>query len=457
MMDRTHPFRIFFTVFLPVLIITSALLIIPQYSFAVSCTADVGNDRTLLEQQMKACDEEVVELNKTIDGLLKRGKTYNNEIELLRARIQKAQSNIRAKNVQISRLSEDISKKTSEVNRLSNKLDRERQSLAQLVRRTAEYDQVSLVEALLSGDNISGFFQDVDEFVSLQEALSHSAQTLKQLRKETEDVRTSLEEKKDKELDVKIELERARTEHEQNQKEQQKLLALTKNKEKEFQNVLADRKKRIAAIREALFKLQDDTQISFGQAYDYALEAEKDLGIRPAFLLAIFSQESNFGKFVGGCVVTDELGNGKRIKSGEKLTRVMAAPRDTVPFKKIADALGKDMYSTPVSCPLSYGYGGAMGAAQFIPSTWINFVPRVQKLVGSYPNPWNPRHAFITSAMYLTDLGAGKRTPSAERTAACKYYSGAACGVRTGSAAYGDSVLRKAETIQKTMIDPMNQ
>lgn len=423
---------------------------------AVSCTADVGNDRALLLQQMDACNKEVEELNGTINGLLKRGKTYTNEIALLKARIQKAQSNIKAKNVQISRLAEDITKKTREVNKLSDKLERERNSLAQLVRKTAEFDQVSLMEALLSGENISSFYQDVDEFVSLQQALSQSSQTLKKVRKETEDVRSDLEDKKDKELDAKIELERAQAEHQANQKEQQKMLSLTKNKEAEFQKVLADRKKKIAAIREALFRLQDDTSISFGQAYDYALEAEKDLGIRPAFLLAIFSQETSFGKFVGGCVITDDNGNGKRIKSGEVLDGVMAT-RDIAPFKTITAALGKDRFSTPVSCPLSYGYGGAMGSAQFIPSTWISFVNRVKPLVGSYPNPWNPRHAFITAGLYLKDLGAAARTPSAERNAACKYYSGAACGKRTGSTAYGNSVLSKAEKIQREMIDPMNQ
>jgi membrane-bound lytic murein transglycosylase B len=427
-----------------------------QNAEAVSCTADVGNDRTLLLQQMEACNKEVEELNGTISGLLKRGKTYTNEIALLKARITKAQSNVKAKNVQISRLSEDITKKTREVNRLSDKLGRERESLAQLLRKTAEYDQVTLMEALLSGENISSFYQDVDEFVSLQQALGNSAQTLKKVRKETEDIRSDLEDKKDKELDAKIELERAQAEHQTNQKEQQKMLSLTKNKEAEFQKVLTDRKKKIAAIREALFRLQDDTNISFGQAYDFALEAEKDVGVRPAFLLAIFSQETNFGKFVGGCVITDDNGNGKRIKSGEVLEGVMAV-RDIAPFKTITSALGKDRFSTPISCPLSYGYGGAMGAAQFIPSTWIGFVNRVKPLVGTYPNPWVPRHAFITAAMYLSDLGASAKTPSAERNAACKYYSGAACGKRTGSTAYGNSVLSKAEKIQREMIDPMNQ
>lgn len=423
---------------------------------AVSCNADVGTDRSLLMEQMKACDEEVAQLNSTIGELSKKGKSYNNEIALLKARITKAQSNIKAKNVQISRLAEDIQEKNHEVNQLSDKLDRERQSLAQLVRLTAEYDHATLIEELLSGDSLSNFFLDVDQFVSLQQALGNSTQTLKHVRKETEDAKQVLETKKDQELDARAELERAKTEHEENKKTQQQLLSITKNQEAGYQKVLAERKKKIAAIREALFKLQDDTKISFGQAYDYALEAEKDVGIRPAFLLAIFSQETSFGKFVGGCVLTDDNGNGKKISSGAAVAKLMAT-RDIAPFKTITSALVKDPYSTPVSCPQSYGYGGAMGAAQFIPSTWIGFVNRVQPLVGSYPNPWNPRHAFVTAAMYLTDLGAAARTASAERNAACKYYSGASCGKRPGASAYGDSVLAKAANIQRTMIDPMNQ
>ncbi len=423
---------------------------------AVSCNADVGTDRDLLMQQMKACDEEVAQLNVTIGDLSKKGKSYNNEIALLKARITQAQSNIKAKNVQIGRLDDDISQKSHEVTQLSDKLDRERQSLAQLIRLTAEYDNVNLVEEMFSGDTLSNFFLDVDQFVSLQQALSNSTQTVKHIRKDTEDAKQALEEKKNQEIDARAELERAKTVHEENKKTQQQLLSITKNQEAGYQKILADRKRKIAAIRDALFRLQDDTSIQFGQAYDYAVEAQKDLGIRPAFLLAIFSQETSFGKFVGGCVLTDDNGNGKKISSGAAVSKLMAL-RDIAPFKKITAALVKDPYSTPVSCPQSYGYGGAMGAAQFIPSTWIGFVSRVQPLVGSYPNPWNPRHAFVTAAMYLTDLGAAKGTASAERNAACRYYSGAACGKRPGASAYGDSVLAKAANIQKTMIDPMEQ
>ena len=120
-------------------------------------------------------------------------------------------------------------------------------------------------------------------------------------------------------------------------------------------------------------------------------------------------------------------------------------------------ALGRDPYKTQVSCPIGgFGYGGAMGPAQFIPSTWKMLANRIATLLGiKTPDPWYPRDAFMASAIYLTDLGAGAETYTAERNAACKYYSGSSCGLVKGNTTYGDSVYAKATNIQTTMIDPL--
>jgi len=49
--------------------------------------------------------------------------------------------------------------------------------------------------------------------------------------------------------------------------------------------------------------------------------------------------------------------------------------------------LGLDPYSTQVSCPMSFGWGGAMGPAQFIPSTWILYKSKLSSILGKTPNP----------------------------------------------------------------------
>jgi len=115
---------------------------------------------------------------------------------------------------------------------------------------------------------------------------------------------------------------------------------------------------------------------------------------------------------------------------------------------------------TPVSCPLgkvftsSRGYGGAMGPSQFIPSTWILYEKRLEeRLDVPFANPWDAKHAIMATALYMQDLGAAGGTYTAERNAACRYYSGRACdNKKPTNFTYGDSVIKKADGFQ-TNID----
>ncbi len=139
----------------------------------------------------------------------------------------------------------------------------------------------------------------------------------------------------------------------------------------------------------------------------------------------------------------------------------MKSPRDTVPFNDIANRLGLDWKTTPISCPpgakyfSGRGFGGGMGPAQFIPSTWELFKSRIARIVGvssDNANPWNPEHAFTATAIYLSDLGADNGGYTAERNASCRYYSGRSCDSKTpANTFYGNEVLKKAEVIQSNI------
>jgi membrane-bound lytic murein transglycosylase B len=127
----------------------------------------------------------------------------------------------------------------------------------------------------------------------------------------------------------------------------------------------------------------------------------------------------------------------------------MSPSRDTGPFQSIVSALGLDPYKTVVSCPQSVGWGGAMGPAQFIPSTWELFASRIANALNeTSTNPWNPQDAFMASSLYLTDLGAINGSYTGEKNAACKYYSGRSCSSSSLVNSYGLQVLAKASDIQ---------
>ena len=178
--------------------------------------------------------------------------------------------------------------------------------------------------------------------------------------------------------------------------------------------------------------------------------------MRPAFVLAILQQESNLGENVGSCVITNLFsGETKSLKSGRVFANGIHPTRDLPLLQTLLRELGRDPLTTNVSCPQAVGYGGAMGPAQFIPSTWNIMQSAIAAAVGtSVPDPWLSEHAFMASSLYLRDLGAGAGTYSAELNAACRYYSGKACRAGPG-AGYGNSVMAKAQDIQLNMIDPL--
>jgi membrane-bound lytic murein transglycosylase B len=375
----------------------------------------------------------------------------------LNANITKAALNIKAKNLQISRLSDGIKDKSQTVDRLSQRIEREQQSLAQLIRKTNELDQTSFVELMLSNDKISDAFVDLDSFDAIREGLKNSSEALKNAKDQTEQAKSELEDKQAEELNVKADLEKNKRLVEKNEKEKQTLLSITKNKEKEYQKVLADRKKRATEIRAALFALRDSGEISFGTALEYANLVQQKTGVRQAFLLAIFQQESSFGKNQGSCLLKDtSTGSGVSVKSGNTLAKVMKPDRDVAPFLAITRNVGRDPFNTRVSCPQDVGWGGAMGAAQFIPSTWVLYEDKIANATGdSTADPWNARDAFMAAGMYLKDIGAGTGVYSSERDAACKYFSGSKCSRSSFAATYGNQVMAKAANIQENMIDPL--
>ena len=205
-----------------------------------------------------------------------------------------------------------------------------------------------------------------------------------------------------------------------------------------------------AAIRAALFGLRDSAAIPFGTAYGYAKEASAKTGVRPALTLAVLRQETNLGENVGQCLLTNapNKGDGKGKNTGRAFSKVMKPDRDVDPFIEITAELGINAFLQVVSCPQSTGYGGAMGPAQFIPSTWMLYKGRLASITGqSPPDPWSARTAIFATALLMEDNGANGGTRVAERTAALKYFAGGNWS-NPRYASYGDGVMNYAEEYQ---------
>ncbi|MDD4410045.1 MAG: lytic murein transglycosylase, partial [Candidatus Pacebacteria bacterium] len=211
--------------------------------------------------------------------------------------------------------------------------------------------------------------------------------------------------------------------------------------------------KKASQISARLFELVGEKGggIEFGEAAKYAKYAEGLTGVKAALILAIIHQESRFGHNVGQCYVTDfETGNGTSLQGAYK-ARVMSPTRDVPVFLSVVKALGKNPAKTPVSCWIPmyssgkpYGWGGAMGPAQFIASTWKGIRSDIDSLLGRTANPWVIKDAFLASAVLLKKNGA----ISDPYTAACRYYAGQC---NTAGKGYANTVTAKMKSFQNDL------
>lgn len=415
------------------------------------CNDDVtGKTEEQLKADLALCNAEIAKWQGILTGTRAKVNTIDGDVKALTAKIKAAEATIKSKNIAISQLSKDIHVRSQKIDQLEEMIDDGKRSLAQLIRRTNEIDDYTLAEVVLDSKNLSDFFIDVDSFLAIQRGLEEHFYEVRETIAETEEEKARLGEIQNQELDAKYEVETKKKTIAKTEQQKKDLLAATKKEAKSYEQIVADRQAKASQINAALFRLRgvEGGGIPFKDALAYARTASNYTGVRAAFILGILRQESNLGVNVGQCLLVDPTtGAGKGKNTGTPFPNVMKPERDVAYFIELMGRLGRDPYGTPVSCPQSVGYGGAMGPTQFIPSTWKGYEGRIAAAFGvPVGDPWNPQHAIMATALFLQDLGAGRGGYSAEREAAGRYYAGG--NWATLGLGYAASVLGHAETYQ---------
>ncbi len=408
----------------------------------LALAATSQEERAALEKQLSELEAQIAKDQATIDLYRKLGKTLQGEISGLNARINKLNLQIKAIGLSLAKLDKEIVENKSQIKVTEDKLELNKTALYRLLRDMYEKDRVGLVEVLLKNPRISDFFNNVNNSLSIQGNLALTVDTVTNLRGRL------IVEKEDL-ADKRSDAARLKAAHDAQQKtlqgtkqEKASILAVTKGQETKYQEIVKQTKKTAAQIRSRLFELLGGGSLTFEKAYDFAKFAEQATGIRAAMILAVLDRESALGQNVGKC--------------GYKTA--MHPTRDIPIFLALVSALGINPDTITVSCANADGaYGGAMGPAQFIPSTWNLYKDKVADITGHNPaSPWNNGDAFVATALYLKDASRGcdaiyNKQLDVERCAAAKYYAGG--NWRRHLWGYGERVVIRAQQFQNDIND----
>ncbi len=406
------------------------------------------------EAFLKKCEAYFVEKSKEIEKDINKTeaekKTLQNKVYTLKNKIKNLNYKINQSNLIIKDLGLQIGDTQSSIDETGLDIEDLKQRLAKLLRLIYEEDQKSLIEIFLSEEEISDFFDNLVALEILNSENQEILDNIKSLKSYLENQKISLDEEKEDRENTLAVYDLQKQENAEIKAEQEYFLKLT---EKEYQKYIAEKEetdKTASEIRARIFELVGITEAppTFGEAYELAKYVQGITGIRPAFLLAILTQESNIGKNVGQCYLKNtKTGEGIYIKTGNTAHKTMS-PKSIPKFLNITKDLGRDPYKTPVSCCMyykgePYGWGGAMGPAQFIPSTWVLYQDKIRAVTGTTPDPWNIKDAFLASGIYLKELGGSKN----EFRAAMHYFSGSTW--TKYEEFYGRSVVSLANRYEK--------
>lgn len=354
------------------------------------------------------------------------------EISILESQIKQTELEIEQTEISIQEVDINIKEKEKEIEKFDIGIEEQKIVLAEYIRALYEYDQISLSELILKTENFSDFFNEIQSLENVQTKIQSAVNELKSLKQGIEDQKNALEEEKEEQNQLMMLQEIQRAAFRNNEQKKQNLLSQTKGQESLFKKLRDKAYSDIQSIKNQIYLLDGvGVSMTLEAALGHAEYAGAKTGVRPAFLLAILKKETSWGTNVG-------TGTWRRDMHS----------RDHDAFLDICNRLGVNPDEMPVSRKPAYGWGGAMGPAQFLPATWLSYENQIASLTGhNPPNPWDIDDAFVAAGIKLAKNGAAARTYDAEWKAAMIYFAGSRWN-KSVYRFYGDSVMELARAIQ---------
>src|SRR4030042_5460848 len=387
-----------------------------------------------MEAQIKELEEKIAKYRTGITVNQQKARSLETEMAILDDEIEKAELEIKRVDLIIKNLEIKINEKKVIIREAEREVDLEKTALSALIREISKYDDVSYLEIILGRNQLSDFLSEVRSLENFQNQIKQLLTKIYNLKTNLEQEKTLLNEEKDEQIGLRLIQDQQRRTSEAKKKEKKTLLQQTKGQENLFAQLVKKTQLDIEAVKNRLYDLKGwlaDGSLRFEDAYKFAKFASIYTNVRPAFLLAILSRESGLGENVGTGTWREDM-----------------KPSQRPYYLQICEKLKISPDTYPVSRKQWYGWGGAMGPAQFLPATWLGYEQRVGEITGNNPpSPWNIKDAFVAAALYLANKGANQQTYNAEWKAAMMYLAGSKWK-NSSLYFYGNQVMDLTKQIQ---------
>ncbi len=284
-----------------------------------------------LEKEIKVFQSELGELAQQKNSLSSSIKQLDITKKKLGLDISITQNKIEKTNLKIKGLSSDIGVKESSI-------DSAHTAIAIGIRNINNADLATVTEMILSEENFSEVWNDVDNIITVREQVREKINELRQVKSELEDTRTETMSARDELITLKAQLADQKKIVDQNTADKNKLLSQTKNSEATYQKLLAEQTAKKIAFENELR--------TFESQLKFILDPSKLPGAGVlSWPLAEIYVTQQFGA---------KTGPHRTYVSGHSGTDFRA--RTPLPAYAMADGVVKGVGDTDIACPgVSFG------------------------------------------------------------------------------------------------------
>ncbi|MEK7060010.1 MAG: peptidoglycan DD-metalloendopeptidase family protein [Patescibacteria group bacterium] len=331
--DYKKQFRIFFLIFLGILITIPIVFSYAQTAQELNNKISQKNtDIAKLEQEIKQYQTELDGLGKQKNSLNVSIKQLDLTTKKLAADISLTQNKIDKTNLKIRELNLKINNKQE---RISNSID----AISLSIRQINEFEQNDVLATILSENNFTVVWNDIDNMVAVGNKIRQMIVELKQIKSDLEDTRKETTDAKNELVALKSRLADQKKIVEQNTAEKKKLLTQTKNSETNYQKLLKDRLTKKDAFEKELRDYESQLQ--------YVLDPSKlPSGGVLSWPLDYIYVTQVFGKTEAG----------KRLYANGSHNGVDFRASIGTPVKALADGVVAGIGDTDIQCPgVSFG------------------------------------------------------------------------------------------------------
>ena len=321
------------------------MLILLPFTFSYAETAqEVQNKINQKDSDIKKLQQEIASYQAQLDTLGQQKSSLNSSLKQLDLTKQKLNADISITQNKIDKTNLTIQNLSSDIGNKQDRINNDNKAIALGLKQINEAEQNGVLATLLSDNNFTVAWNDIDNIVSVHDNIRKSILNLKKVKSALEDTRQQTIDAKNQLTRLYAELSDQRKIVIENTNEKNKLLKQTKNSEANYQKILKNR----LAQKESLEKELRD----YESQLKYILDPSKlpNAGVFSWPLDYVFITQL-FGKTV----------DSKRLYlSGSHGGVDFRAPVGT-PVKAMAAGVVKGTGNTDLQCP-----GASFGKFVFI-------------------------------------------------------------------------------------------